>query len=73
MKFGLYFGARKTVSLVDLETGEILTHTADYSKVQQYLSAYEDNYTLTILESKCRNFKEKFVQFAQTFFVHFYY
>ena len=49
MRFGLYFGAADTISLVDLETGEILTHTADRGAVQQWLSAYEGNYTLTLL------------------------
>ena len=51
MKFGLFFGARKTVSLVDLETGEILTHTANYDEVQRWLQNYDGNYTLTLLNS----------------------
>ena len=56
-KFGLFFGAAETMVLVDIETGEILTHTSDRSLVQQWLSAYEGNYTLTLLnQSKCRNF-----------------
>lgn len=49
MKFGLFFGARKTISLVDLETGEILTHTANYDEVQRWLQDYDGNYTLTLL------------------------
>ena len=49
MKFGLYFGAKQTYSLVDLETGEILAHTSDMNVVQDWISAYEGNYTLTIL------------------------
>lgn len=49
MKFGLFFGAVNTLSLVDMETGEILTHTTDRDLVQQWLSAYEGNYTLTLL------------------------
>lgn len=49
MKFGLFFGAADTLSLVDMETGEILTHTSDREAIQQWLSAYEGNYTLTLL------------------------
>lgn len=49
MKFGLYFGAAETMVLVDMETGEILTHTSDRDAVQRWLSAYEGNYTLALL------------------------
>ena len=48
-KFGLFFGIMETMVLVDIEKGEILTHTSDRSLVQQWLSAYEGNYTLTLL------------------------
>ena len=48
-KFGLFFGATNTISLVDLETGEILIHTLDRDLIQRWLSIYGGNYILTLL------------------------
>lgn len=49
MKFGLFFDAVGAISLMDLEVGKILFRTFDRSLIQQWLSAYEGNYTLTLL------------------------
>ena len=49
MKLGLFFGAANTVSLVDLKTGEILTHTSDHGTIQKWFQFYDGNYTLTLL------------------------
>ena len=47
MNFGLYLGNDGKKSLVDLSTGEILTETME--GIKQWLSAYEDNFTLQLL------------------------
>lgn len=46
MNFGLYLENGKK-ALVDLATGEILTETAD--GITQWLTAYENNYTLQLI------------------------
>lgn len=47
MNFGLYLGANGEKSLVDLSTGEILTESME--GIKQWLSAYEDNFTLQLI------------------------
>lgn len=45
MKFGIYLG--RVVKLVDLETGEIIVCGA--KSVNDYLHAFEGNYTLQLI------------------------
>lgn len=46
MRFGLY--TNNETCLIDMETGEILTETKE--GVKEWLTSYEDNYTLTLLD-----------------------
>lgn len=46
MKFGLYI-KNKIVQLVDLSTGEILAE--DKESIKIWLTAYENNFTLTLI------------------------
>ena len=45
MRFGLYLG--RIVKLVDWETGEIIVCEA--KSVNEYLHAFEENYTLQLI------------------------
>ena len=46
-KFGLVIHEWKVPQLIDLETGEILTDTVQ--KIQHYLRAFEEKYTLQLI------------------------
>ena len=46
MRFGLY--TNNETCLIDMETGEILAETKE--GVQKWLTSYENNYTLTLLD-----------------------
>lgn len=47
MNFGLWLGGKGRKTLVDLSTGEILSSTTE--GILQWLAAYENNYTLTLI------------------------